>query len=324
MHNSPATPDFPVQKWYRPDFTANPIDTNDPNYAAGRNGSNGRVASTTTWYQANCDLASGDSWGQPAGGKLCPWSINSEHEWFDQSVSPQIGVAVQPPEKTSGGEATVMWSPSVEESEKIFKYSYPRRVTGGSHPNHEWEYDPNPSYWGDPDNAIINGAMLAGTPMSAEPLELWTTTNENSTQSGSSDYAVDTNGYTFQGIVGHVQFVEVEAANVNTGTATTETNKKIMMVSHNDVTQWYPTVASDGRVNRFEYDEIDFPNANPGSSSFAVLRGRYSQATARIDLSAAEVWTGVPQHYIGMKNILQVDVSPEMASFDLTASNATA
>ena len=320
MHNSPATPDFPVQKWFRPDWVANSLDTNDPSYSGQRTGSNGRVDASTTWYQADCDLLNGDGWGQT--GKLCPWSMNSDHEWFDQSVSPQIGVAVQPPEKSSGGEATVMWSPSVEEVEKVFKYSYPRKVTGGSHPNHTWEYDPNPSYWGDPDNATINGAMLAGTPMSAEPLELWTTTNENSTQSGSSDASMS--GYTFQGIVGHVQFLEVEAANVNTGTATTEANKKIMMVSHNDVTQWYPTVASDGRVNRFEYDEIDFPNANTGSSSFAILRGRYSQATARIDLSAADVWTGVPQHYIGMKNILQVDVSPEMASFDLTASNATA
>ena len=165
--------------------------------------------------------------------------------------------------------------------------------------------------------------MMQGTPMASEPLELWETSQDNSGQSSSVDGTAlfsGNDGYSMTGTVGHIQYLEVQATDTQTGSATTEANKKQMLISHKGGQQYHPKVNTNGTVDREYYFETRFPKGNKGNSHFAILRGRYSQATCRIDLNPTHIWSGVPEHFLGRRSSIQLDYRERMKTVDQDAN----
>ena len=93
-----------------------------------------------------------------------------------------------------------------------------------------------------------------------------------------------------------------------------------MLISHKGGQQYHPKVNTNGTVDREYYFETRFPKGNKGNSNFAILRGRYSQATCRIDLDPTHIWSGVPEHFLGRRSSIQLDYRERMKTVDQDAN----
>lgn len=168
---------------------------------------------------------------------------------------------------------------------------------------------------------------LDGTPTVAEPIDLYYTNEDNSSQigndvtgSGSNPTyypmgASDSDGITKA--IGWIQWLGVSSTNgtFNNNSfqgTNTETGSIPMLISTSiSGENWWPAInATTGRTEKQFFTPSEILNDNPNISSFVILVGRYSGATARLNLDRnAEVWTGNPVHYTGTKRVAHVNLS---------------
>ena len=199
---------------------------------------------------------------------------------------------------------------------------FPRKVSSGT-----MIYDDDVTHWGGRKAAASDATKewterVDGTPTSCEPLDLWFTTSANASQSDNSVSSYKrigeydpSNGNAIVGgktqNIGWIQYCTKTATNSYQGTNTEAGTEAVLISQTKPEIPWYPAVHASGWATKVETEVGEIPFGNPGSSSFVILRGRYSGATCRLNLSVANNYlhTGRPLYYVNTKRVAGVNLA---------------